>query len=145
MYVCTVPYLPRLYPCTYLPLLFQGVSASDLPTKSISLIPTKVPGTNLFEFEISRVKSWKSAPLFAPNFYPVSQPSQLVSRKPTEDNDNQNHLSDRWKHWHWPGPVPTIVGRPRLQRHHGFTFDGTRGTRHENHNRCPSRSSRIHL
>ena len=45
MYVCTVPYLPRprLYPCTHLPLLFQGVSASDLPTKSISLLPTKDP------------------------------------------------------------------------------------------------------
>ena len=32
-------YLPLLYPCVpYLPLLFQGVSASGLPTKSISLI-----------------------------------------------------------------------------------------------------------
>ena len=36
-------------PVPYLPLLFQGVSASDLPTKSISLIPTKDPGTNLFD------------------------------------------------------------------------------------------------
>jgi hypothetical protein len=30
-------------PVPYLPLLFQGVSASDLPTKSTSLIPTKDP------------------------------------------------------------------------------------------------------
>jgi hypothetical protein len=30
-----------------LPLLFQGVSASDLPTKSISLTPTNYPGRNL--------------------------------------------------------------------------------------------------
>jgi hypothetical protein len=46
MYVCTVPWG---CPVPYLPLLFQGVSASDLPTKSISLIPTKDPGTNLFD------------------------------------------------------------------------------------------------
>ena len=46
MYVCTMLY--SFVPCTlYLPyrpcllLLFQGVSASDLPTKTISLIPTK--------------------------------------------------------------------------------------------------------
>jgi hypothetical protein len=36
-------------PVPHLPLLFQGVSASDLPTKAISLIPTKDPGTNLFD------------------------------------------------------------------------------------------------
>ena len=47
MYVCTVPYLLVCTPVPYLPHLFQGVSASDLPTKSISLIPTKDPGTNL--------------------------------------------------------------------------------------------------
>ena len=39
MYVCTMPYLSICTPVPYLPLLFPGVSASDLPTKSISLIP----------------------------------------------------------------------------------------------------------
>ena len=42
-------YLPRLYPCTLPTAPVQGVSASDLPTKSISLIPTKDQGTNLFD------------------------------------------------------------------------------------------------
>jgi hypothetical protein len=46
---CMFVQCPTCLVCTpvpYLPHLFQGVSASDLPTKSISLIPTKDPGTN---------------------------------------------------------------------------------------------------
>jgi hypothetical protein len=35
-------------PVPHLPLLFQGVSASSLPTKSLSLTPIKDPGTNFF-------------------------------------------------------------------------------------------------
>jgi hypothetical protein len=49
---CMFVQCPTCLVCTpvpYLPLLFQGVSASDLPTKSISLLPTKDPGTNLFD------------------------------------------------------------------------------------------------
>ena len=37
-------------PVPYLPHLFQGVSASDLLTKMVSLTPTQDPGTNFFDW-----------------------------------------------------------------------------------------------
>ena len=54
-------------PVPYLPLLFQGVSASDLPTKSISLISTKDPGTNLFDWkDLTNTLCRKTRKLWSP-------------------------------------------------------------------------------
>ena len=49
MDVSTLSLLYLFLPVPHLPFLFQGVSASGLPTKSISLTPIKDPGTNFFE------------------------------------------------------------------------------------------------
>ena len=59
-YVCTLSCWSLFCtPVPHLPLLFQGVSASGLPTKSLSLTPIKDPRTNFFDWlNQSKLSLW---------------------------------------------------------------------------------------
>ena len=76
MFVDALPMVSICTPVPYLPLMFQGVSASDLPTKSISLIPTKDPGTNLFD--LNQFNSYETS-----RFQQATPSAPLQSKKPS--------------------------------------------------------------